>query len=270
MGLYLDLHCHLDHCYFNDDLDKVISRAKSAGLKFIVASGINPETNRKALDLCKKHDIIKCSLGIYPITALQREIDAGSFPLKNNNFDIDGEIEFLKKNKNKFIAVGEVGLDYFWEKNEKQHAQQKELFSKMIQLAEELKKPIIIHSRKAEADCIEMLENSSLKKIILHCFSGNKKLVERACKNSWYFTIPTNVVRSEQMQSIIRNVPLSQLFCETDAPYLSPFKDDKRKINEPGFVIESYKKIAEVKGLVLEEVEKNIFKNFVDVFGTIN
>jgi TatD DNase family protein len=266
MTLFIDLHCHLDHYYFKEDIDKVIERAKSAGLKFIVTSGINPETNKIALDLCKKYDILKPSLGIYPITALQKEIDSGDFPLKKNIFDIDKEIEFIKKNKKKIVAVGEVGLDYLWEKKEEQQKNQKELFEKMIALAESLKKPIVIHSRKAERDCIDMLESSTLKKVILHCFCGKKKLVERAEDNGWYFTIPTNVTRSEQMQSIVRNVSLSQLFCETDSPYLSPFKDEKRKRNEPSFVIESYKKIAEVKGLVLEEVEKNIFMNWQKVF----
>ena len=97
MSLFIDLHCHLDHCYFNNDLDKVIERARLAGLKYVITSGINPETNRMAIELCKKHDIVKCSLGIYPITALQKEIDSGEFPLKPNVFDIDEEIDFIIK-----------------------------------------------------------------------------------------------------------------------------------------------------------------------------
>jgi len=104
-----------------------------------------------------------------------------------------------------------------------------------------------------------MLESSSVKKIIMHCFSGKKSLVKRVRDNGWFLTIPTCVTRARQFQDIIKEVPLSQLFCETDAPYLSPFKD---KRNEPAFIIESYKKIAEIKGMELNEVINNVWMNW--------
>lgn len=97
----------------------------------------------------------------------------------------------------------------------------------------------------------------------MHCFTGKKKLVKRIQNNGWFLTIPTCVVRSFQFQDIAKEVPLSQLFCETDAPYLSPYKDKK---NEPAFVIESYKKIAEIKGMDLNEVVNNIWMNWQKVF----
>jgi len=206
--------------------------------------------------LRKKYDIVKASLGIYPINVLQKEIETGDFPLKPNIFDIEGEIDFIKKNKDKIAYVGEVGLDYLIIKDEKE---QKKLFLKMIELAEKIKKPILIHSRKAEQDCIEMLESSKLKIIIMHCFTGKKKLVKRIRDNGWFLTIPTCVVRSLQFQDIAKDVPLNQLFCETDAPYLSPFKE---KRNESAFIIESYKKLAEIKKMELKEVINNIWMNW--------
>jgi TatD DNase family protein len=257
----MDLHSHLDHCYFKDDLDKVISNAKKAGLKIIVTSGINKQTNRKVLELRKKYDIVKCSMGIYPVSALDKEIETSDYAEMNNNFNIDEEIDFIKSNKDKIVMIGESGLDYFWIKDK--NKEQKDLFLKIIKLAEETNKPLIVHSRKAELDCIELLESSKLKKIILHCFTGKKKLVIRAKNNGWYFTIPTSVVRSQQFQDMVKIVPLSHLFCESDSPYLSPFKS---KRNEPSFVVESYKKIAEIKGLNIEEVAKNIFMNWQRVF----
>ena len=259
--MLIDIHCHLDHAYFEGELDKVIDNAKKVGLKVILTAGINPETNRKVLEIAEKYDIVKASLGIYPIETLQKEIESGGYPLKNNIFNIDEEIGFIQKNKGKIMAIGEVGLDYSKGEEPKN---QKKIFEKMISLAEKIEKPIVVHSRKAESDCVDILESSKSKKIIMHCFSGKKNLVKRINENGWFLTIPTNVVRSKQFQFIASEVPITQLFCETDAPYLSPFKDQR---NEPAFVIESYKKIAEIKSMELKEVVNNIWMNWQRVFG---
>jgi len=122
-----------------------------------------------------------------------------------------------------------------------------------------------IHSRKAEKDVIELLECSSLKKsqIILHCFSGKKSLITKAASHGWSFSVPTNIVRAENFQSLVRNVDLSQLLTETDAPWLSPYKE---KRNEPAFVIETIKEIAKQKSLDSEEVANNIFMNYQKIF----
>ena len=168
-------------------------------------------------------------------------------------------MEFIKKNKNNIVAISEVGLDFV----NGEDKEQIEDFQKMIQLAEELKKPIVVHSRKAELKCIETLESSKNKKIIMHCFSGKKSLVKRIADNGWFLTAPTIVVRSQQFQDIVKNVPISQLFCETDSPYLSPYKN---QWNEPAFVIESYNKIAEIKGMDINEVVNNIYMNWQKVF----
>ena len=152
-----------------------------------------------------------------------------------------------------------MGLDFVHGENR----QQIEDFEKMIKLAEELKKPIVIHSRKAEQKCVEMLESSTNKKIVMHCFSGKKFLVKRITDNGWFLTAPTIVVRSQQFQDIAKNVPITQLFCETDSPYLSPYKE---RLNEPAFVIESYSKIAEIKNMDVNEVMNNIYMNWQKVF----
>ena len=127
--MLIDIHCHLDHYYFKEDLDKVIGNAKKAGLKAILSSGVNPETNRKVLEIAEKYDVVKASLGIYPIQTLQKEIESGNYPLKENKFDVEEEIRFIGKNKNKIMAIGEVGLDY--SQNE-DPANQKKVFEKII------------------------------------------------------------------------------------------------------------------------------------------
>ena len=251
--MFIDVHCHLDFEGIIERLDEVIANAKKAGLKTIITSGITPETNRKILEIAEKYDIVKASFGLYPIDALTREEG-------KTDFNVEEELKFWQKNKDRFISIGEVGLDY---KNGKDKVMQKAVFEKVLETAKKLKKPVIIHSRKAEEDAINILESSGYKKVIMHCFSGKKNLVKRAYDLGYYFSIPTNVVRLQQFQEMVTEVDINHLFCETDAPFLSPFKD---KRNEPAFVIESYKKIAEIKGLTLEETKKNIWMNFQKLF----
>jgi len=260
--ILVDVHAHLDHKLFNGKLDEVISNAKKNNVKAVITNGVNPETNRIALKLAEKYDIVKAALGIYPIDALNIETRKGHYPLKKENkVDVNKEIEFIKKNKDKIIAIGEVGLDYYWDKKHKK--EQKQVFEKFIQLTEKIKKPIIVHSRKAEADAIELLSTTKLKKIIMHCFSGNFKLVKEIQDNNWYFSIPCKINKMQHFQKLVKETNISKLLTETDAPYLSPFKG---KINEPSYVIETIKKIAELKGMDKEEVANNIFMNYQKIF----
>lgn len=259
MDLLIDAHSHLDHPLLMNKIEGIVKNAEKVGVKHIITNGINPETNRACLEISKKYDIIRCAMGIYPRNALKREIESGEFPLKVSDFDIDQEIDYIRKNKNNIVAVSEVGLDFV----DGENRQQIEDFEKMISLAEELKKPIVVHSRKAEQKCVEILESSKLKKIVMHCFCGKKSLVKRISDKGWYLTIPTIVVRSQQFQDLVKSVPITQLFCETDSPYLSPYKG---QYNEPAFVVESYKKTAELKQMDVNEVISNIYMNWQKVF----
>ena len=273
MNLLVDVHTHLDHSLLINKIDEIIHRAKNAGLSHVITNGINPETNRICLELSRKYGIVECGMGVYPRDALKKEVETGEAQLKvvncervrneahshSTEFDIDEEISFIKENKESIVAVSEVGLDFVHGENRHQI----EDFEKMIKLAEELKKPIVVHSRKAEQKCDEMLESSKNKKIVMHCFSGKKSLVKRIADNGWFLTVPAIVVRSQQFQDIAKNVPISQLFCETDSPYLSPYKEQS---NEPAFVIESYSKIAEIKNMDVNEVMNNIYMNWQRVF----
>ena len=112
MNLLIDIHTHLDHPLLINKIDEIIKRAKIVGLKPIITNGINPETNRKCLELSKKYDIVKCAMGLYPRNALKKDIESGDYPLKIIDFDVNEEIEFIKKNKDDIVAIGEVGLDF--------------------------------------------------------------------------------------------------------------------------------------------------------------
>jgi len=243
-------------------MDRIIERAKAVDVRAILVSGINPDSNREVLDLVSKYDILRASLGIYPLDALGLEPDESGMATQKGPIAIDQEFEFFNKNKDSIAAIGEVGLDY---KYGFQHRQKQiENFKKIIELTEKIKKPIVVHTRKAEADCIELLESSNIKHVLLHTFEGNKKLINKAIDLGYYFSVPTLITRSQHFQMVVDLAPLTQIFTETDAPYLSPFPD---KTNEPSFIVESIKKITEIKSLSTEEVENTIFKTFTSVFG---
>jgi TatD DNase family protein len=262
--LLIDVHAHLDHPALTKKIDNIIARAEKAGIKAIITNGITPATNRMALALAKKYKNVYCALGIYPPDALRREIAGSEYPIGNEEFDIDSEIKWIEKQikaNKKVLAIGEVGLDYSDEKADK--ALQRETFQKLIALSEKTHKPLIIHSRKAEEDVVEMINSSKVKYPIFHCFSGKFRLVKKIQEKGWLFSIPTNIVRSQQFQQIALTTNLSQILTETDAPYLSPFKE---KDNEPAFIAESIKKIADLKRMTPEELSNQIYMNFQRVF----
>jgi len=245
--MFIDIHSHLDIC---EDISAKIKNAKKENVK-IITCGISSPSNRKTLEIKKENPEVEICLGIYPTDAL-----------KMSEKELTSEIKFIKENKDKINGVGEVGLD-LKENDEKTLQQQKENLTKFVKLAKEIDKPIIIHSRKAEEECINLLESIGYNKIVMHCFSGNFKLVKRILENNWMMSIPTSVKSSQHFQKVIEIAEIKNLLCETDSPFLHP---DKQFPNEPKNVIESYKKIAEIKNISLKEVEKKIEENYRKLF----
>ncbi len=259
--MFVDVHCHITFDRFKEDLPLVIQRAEQAGVKYILTSGVDHSTNVAALDLANKYPIVKASLGVYPLDA----VGLGHYdnvPRPIESFDVDAELAFIEKNKNDVFAIGEIGLDKS-PIGDCKLAEQKEVFWRCIRLAEKLKKPIVVHTRKAELECLEILESSTLKNVDLHCFTGNLKLVKRAVDLGFYFSIPAVITRLQHFQSVVKEVPLQQLLTETDAPYLAPVKDGR---SEPADVVNTVKKIAEIKGITFEEARNIVFSNFQRVF----
>lgn len=257
--LLVDVHAHLDHPAFKDDVHEVLTRAKSAGLKAIVLNGVNPASNRAILELAKLDPILKPAFGVYPIELLKHTINYTE-EKDPALFDLDKEIEFFKKHKDQFIAIGEVGMDYQETEDKKI---QRDAFEKIIQLAEKTKKPLIVHSRKAEEDATNLLISSNAKKVDMHCFHGSKKLVKLGLEHGFHYSIPVNIVRSHQFQMIVDIAPLTQLFTETDCPYLGLVRDER---NEPANIVHTIKKIAEIKKLDPIEVSNIIYQNWQRVF----
>ncbi len=259
--MLIDVHCHLDHEYYSDKLDAVISRAKKAGISYILTSGVNPTSNRNALAIARKYpDIVKFSAGLYPIDLLGN-VDVPGMPRQIDPIDMESEFAFIQKHNDEVFAIGEVGLDAKFCVDQMQ--QQKENFQNIIEFVEKIKKPIVIHSRNAEKDVLDLLASSTLKKVDLHCFMGNKKLIKRAEDLGYSFSIPPIILKLQHFQMLAEIVNINQILTETDAPWLSPYTEQK---NEPSFVALTVEKIAAIKKMDVEETKKNIFMNFQKMF----
>lgn len=265
----VDIHCHIESERFESDLDEVVKRAENAGVKAIVVSGVNPEANRKVLELSKKYSTIKASFGLYPIDSIISKFPNlnDDYPREVKPFDYKKEIEWIKENKNLCISIGEVGMELkVVEGNkdfEKIKQAQEEVFQDAIKLAVELDKPLVVHTRGAEKEVIEILEKYNHKKIVLHCFGGRKSLIKKAVENGWYFSVPAVITRLLHFQTLVEIVPLEQILTETDAPYLAPISGER---SEPKDVAITVKEISKIKNLSEEEVANQIWENFKNIF----
>ncbi|MEM4260529.1 MAG: TatD family hydrolase [Candidatus Woesearchaeota archaeon] len=245
----LDVHAHLDYYKTEEEQDSIIENCKKNNVT-VITQGTTIESNRKVLELAKKYNFIKPALGVYPTHCIEYE-----------EKQMNGEFDFIRKHNP--TAIGEVGLDYKEVKNELLIKRMKKCFEEFIEISRQKNIPIIVHSRNAELDTIEILEQFDHKKIIMHCFSGRKHHIKRIIENGWSFSIPCNIIKLEHFQNIVKQQELTKIFTETDSPFLSPYP---KKKNEPSFVIESLKKIAEIKKLSIEETANIIYNNYQRMF----
>ena len=241
----IDSHVHLLPRFVRD-IRGAIHRAKEAGLEAVVNSAIELHDYDIALELSSKHPgFIYTTLGIAPSMF--------------EKFDATKALEKIREQEKDIVAVGEVGLDHHWIKEEASRNKQKKVFYQAIELANELKKPLVIHSRKAEEECIKILEKESNVPILLHCFAGSVKLAEDALTNTnWYVSIPTAVVDRKKHRRLAARLPIEKMVVETDTPFLSPLP--KRR-NEPAFVKYAIREIASLQNVTEQEVDLFTSKN---------
>lgn len=238
----IDSHAHLDADKFEEDLPEVIKRAKENGIEKIITVGSDLESSDKAAKLAQQEEIIFAAAGIHPHES--HNITAGTcHHLK----------EICKKEK--VIAVGEIGLDYFYMNSPKE--KQLEVFSDQIQLAKELKLPMIVHNREASDAILEILGRENAWEVggVMHCFSGDYFTAKKCLDMNFYISFSGIITykNAEPLHEVIRKIPVEKMLIETDSPYLSP-SPFRGKRNEPSFVKYVAEKIAQLKGLSLEDV----------------
>ena len=251
-----DSHCHLDDEKFSEDRQAVIENIFSSKVTKLISAGYSLESSKRALELANNYSQIYTVSGISPndipenVEKLQAEIY---------------EIEKLAKNQ-KVVGIGEIGLDYYW--NDENKELQKLAFEKQIDMANRLELPIVIHTREAVMDTIEILkENPVNKKGVFHCCPLNPELVKEALKLGFYisFAGPVTFKNSKNADEVIRLVPDEKMLIETDSPYLSP-EPNRGKRNDSSNVRYIAEKIAKVKGYTLEEVAKITYDNACRIF----
>ena len=247
-----DSHCHLDDEKFNEDREELIKQIKEAGITKLISAGYSLESSKKAIKLAKNYDFIYATAGISP----------NDIPQTNEKlWKTIEEIKEKVKQNNKVVAIGEIGLDYYW--NEQNKELQKIAFIKQIQLANELELPIVIHTREAVQDTLDILKQNEVKqKGIFHCCPLNRELVKEALKLGFYISLagPITFKNSKNADEIIAMIPNEKILIETDSPYLSP-EPLRGKRNDPRNVKYIAQKIAEVKNVSTEEIAIITYQN---------
>lgn len=263
--MYVDVHTHLTHERFADDLDQVVHRAMTAGLSAIVVNGLNPEHNQAVLRLASRYPVIKPALGIYPVDAVHPMLPA-DFPLETPSFDVDQEIAFIRAaaQAGQLAAIGECGLDGHW-LDASTFPEQERVFEALIGIAMDCDIPVIIHTRKREARAMEILAALGARKVNFHCYGGRTKMAcDAAEKWGWWFSIPTNATVNEAFQKMLRLLPLERILTETDAPYLAPRRGER---NEPANVVGTIDLLAKIRGLELSVAAAQVQANYRELFG---
>lgn len=247
----IDAHCHVDFKEYNKNRKEVMERAQRK-LRAIINSGASLGGNRRTLKLKDEYPgFLYPTLGFHPKNAA-----------KADSVVIDEAIKEIVDNIHKAVALGETGLDYSNLKSEEHKSRQISVFKKFIDLAVEYEKPLVIHARDAERKALEMVKNSPIPEIIFHCYGGDAQTADLIVDEGYYLSFSTIICFSKHHQRLVREIPLSNMLTETDSPYLSPFKGR----NEPAFVEEVLKTLAQVKDTDLDEVDKKTQKNVLKIF----
>lgn len=253
--MFFDTHAHLNAEQYNEDLQEVIDRALSEGISNIVVVGFDRPTIEKAMELTEQYEFIYACVGWHPVDAIDMTEEDLLW------------IEELSSHP-KVVALGEMGLDYYWDKSPKDI--QKEVFRKQIRLAKKVKLPIVIHNRDATADIVEILKEEGAGEVggIMHCFSGSPEIAQECVDMNFYISLggPVTFKNAKKPKEVADVIPLEKLLIETDCPYLTPHPH-RGKRNEPSYVKLVAEQIAEIKGLSTEEVAQATTENAKKLFG---
>ena len=246
----IDTHCHLEEPEFAVDLDEVIQRAVRLGVHMIT-SAIREDTWDRALGISASHDSVSVALGLDPDLYSQ----------------IQSAKDFIKAKREQLIALGEVGLDHYRERNHKKRESQRESFQQMIELAKEIALPLQVHSRSAGRKSLETLVSMGAEHVQMHAFDGKASLARAASTEyGYYFSIPTSVVRSAQKRKLVKAVDIERILVETDSPVLGP---DRGSRNEPSNVWVALREVASILKREEEEMREILLENTLRLYPEI-
>jgi TatD DNase family protein len=246
----IDTHAHLCDSSFDKDLEEALNRAAEAGLCTVIAVSEDISDARKNLKLSETFPMIRPAAGLYPANLDQREAE--------------GMIVWIRENRSRLCAIGEVGLDYWIAKETEDRELQTNIFSMFVDLSLELELPLNVHSRSAGRHVIDILLSKGAKRVQLHAFDGKFGTAVPAVKAGFFFSIPPSVVRSRQKQKLVKNLPLSCLMVESDSPVLGPEAGER---NEPANSQIAIEAIAHLKGETIRTVTEEAFKNSCRLYG---
>ncbi|KRE95898.1 hydrolase TatD [Paenibacillus sp. Soil766] len=250
-----DSHTHLNAEQFKEDQEEVIQRALEAGVTRIVNVGFNRETIPSSIELAEKYDWIYSTVGWHPVDAIDM---------------MPGDLEWIESlcQHEKVVAIGEIGLDYYWDKSPKDVQQR--VFREQIRLARKLGMPIVIHNRDAHQDILTILKEEKAAEVggIMHCFSGSWETAKRCLDMNFHISFggPVTFKNAVQPKEVLAQVPLDRLLIETDAPYLTPHPF-RGKRNETGYVRLVAETAAEIRGMTLEEIAEITTNNAIRLLG---
>lgn len=248
--MFVDTHCHLGKKYYFD-IDNIIKKAIDKGVKFIIISGYDRETNKEVIELAKKYENVYATIGYGPSIAENVK---------------DEDLELLKEQGlyNKIVGIGEIGLDYY---RNKYKDKQKDIFIKQIEIANELNKPIVVHNRDADDDVYNILKEAKLNKNgVIHCFNSDYLMGEKFIKLGFYLGIGGIITfKNSKLAGVIKKIPLEYIVLETDSPYLAP-EPHRGEKNDPSLIKKIAEKIADLKEVNIENVGTSTTINALRLF----
>ena len=252
--MLFDTHAHYDDERFDEDRETLLRAMPEKGVGLIVNPGCDLPSSRMAVDMAQKYDFLYAAVGIHPE-------NCGDFAPAMTD-----ELRALAKAP-KVVAIGEIGLDYYWAENPPRELQQ-EVLRRQLALAQELRLPVIIHDRDAHADTLSIVREFPQVTGVFHCFAGSVEMVQALIKMGWMlsFNGAATFKNAKKAPEVIAAVPLEKLMIETDAPYLTPVPHRGER-NDSSYVRFVAEKIAEIKGISAEEVEKATWENGKAFFG---
>jgi len=253
--MLFDTHVHLNAEQYEDDLQEVINRALEKDVQNMVVVGFDEPTIKKAIQIAETYDFIYASVGWHPVDAVDMTDEHLAW------------IEELAQHP-KVVALGEMGLDYHWDKSPKEV--QKDVFRRQIRLARKVNLPIIIHNRDATEDVVTILKEEHVEEVggIMHCFTGSIEVAKQCMDMNMYISFggPVTFKNAKKPKEVATELPLDKLLIETDCPYLTPHPF-RGKRNEPGYVSYVAEQIAELKGITYEELAAITTANAKKLFG---